>query len=400
MRDFCFFCICIFLSIGLYSQDSQGDSLVVDVDILKALQSPAANLLGISNSDIARPSDPTAIMTSLQQATSNFSELPANYAIDLAPAWLFGYKHIKADDFLSNKVRYNIPQSFIVSTAVNNNDVIGDSASLIQNTAIGIGVKFSILRGKIAASEQSKLDDIRNDLVDFSKGVSELIDEKIKNSVKYQDAQKIVFNDKSTGDERTAAAESMQEEQSRILNEVLAVNNLQEERVKLNQQDVDLTRYGFKVDFNAALAFDFPNRVYDNSRLSKAAAWLTVANEWESGLSLLGIARFIRNPDALFADEFGVVNSDDLSIFDFGLKILYARDKFVFSFEGIGQSVSGDSSIESGTKYLINSEYTLSKNMRLSLTFGKDFNNMITKQGNVISTLNFLMGFGSKRKVS
>src|ERR1043165_4185912 len=72
------------------------------LNILKAPTSPAANMLGISPSDVQRPTDPSAFMLSIQDASHDFSALPKSYAVDIAPAWLFGGHKITYEQFVDS----------------------------------------------------------------------------------------------------------------------------------------------------------------------------------------------------------------------------------------------------------------------------------------------------------
>ncbi|HTD93230.1 MAG TPA: hypothetical protein VK644_05440, partial [Chitinophagaceae bacterium] len=66
----------------------------ITLDILRAPVSPAAALAGIAPSEVEKPTDPTAFMISLQQATNNFSQLPKSYAIDFTPGLIFNSQNL------------------------------------------------------------------------------------------------------------------------------------------------------------------------------------------------------------------------------------------------------------------------------------------------------------------
>ena len=52
------------------------------VDLLKAPSSPAAQLLNFAHNSIERPTDLSSFWLSINNATSNFTQLPTSYAVD------------------------------------------------------------------------------------------------------------------------------------------------------------------------------------------------------------------------------------------------------------------------------------------------------------------------------
>lgn len=374
------------------------DSLTVDIDILKEIQSPAANLLGIANTDIAKPSDPSAFMLSLRQATSNFTQVPNNYAIDFAPVWVFGGKNISATEFMSSKPKYSIPQSLVVSFAINNDDV-QDSTGARKNTALGLGFKFSILRGKVSQKTNENIDQSLALMASLNEEISEAYESLSSVNKTYNDAIGEMADPGTSSDRRSELTKIIEAEQGKMYKEAQSVVSKYSVKFKSLGQNIDFNREQFKLDFNGAMSINFADQIYENGEVNKVAAWLTGSYEWKSGLSVLGIARYLYNPDQGFLDDLGIMMVDDLSIFNFGGKLQYSKNRFSSSFELLSQSSLNNDAVESGTKYLFNAQYKLDDNVVLSFVFGKDYDNMFTEQGNVISALNFLMGLGSKREV-
>jgi len=106
----------------------------INIDMLKAPQSPAANLLGMADSEISKPSDPTTFMVSLRQATNNFSSIPTNYAIDFSPFKVFGSSDLKFTDWLRG--RKSFKQNTVLSIAVNNNPVMNQNNEMTPNIEV------------------------------------------------------------------------------------------------------------------------------------------------------------------------------------------------------------------------------------------------------------------------
>jgi hypothetical protein len=53
--------------------------------------------------------------------------------------------------------------------------------------------------------------------------------------------------------------------------------------------------------------------------------------------------------------------------------------------------------IDPSWRWVLNAEYDIGNNQRLTFFFGRAFNGTTTKDGNVIAALNFLKGLGNRR---
>src|SRR5574343_1320716 len=87
-------------TIAFAQNDKQTSNTTQEYDLLKAPVSPASNLLGFAQSEIDKPTDVSEFMVSLQSASNSYTQLPSNYAIDIAPYWLL--KSNKIGDITSS----------------------------------------------------------------------------------------------------------------------------------------------------------------------------------------------------------------------------------------------------------------------------------------------------------
>lgn len=373
------------------------DPIVADVDILKDPNSPAAAILGIASSDIPRLSDPTSFMMSLRQATDNFTQIPVNYAIDISPIWLLAPNKIKVKHFLDNNPIHNIPQSLVVSVGFNNDDVQNSELQTIPNTSLGFGFKFSVLRGNISNNTKAAIQKSIELSRKRNTNKNIIVDSLFNASTDYQRINAALTSADST------TREMLKTQLSLLTSQINA--KAEEEMTSYDAQfaqitqSLDFTRTGLKIDMDAAMAVAFPNRVYDEGSVNKVGAWLTAGYETQGGFSTLGIVRYLYNPEASYLDDNQVMFEADLSLLQAGLRLLYNKNNFSFSFEILSQNTLNNDDLSATYKYLINTEYQLVDNTKLSLTFGKDYDGMISKSGNVISALSFLTGLGSKRTI-
>ena len=396
------------LSLCLMAELNSQDTIALDLNLLQAPQSPAATMLGIADSEISRPSDPTSFMASLRQAGQDIVGGPTQYAVDFAPAWLFGSNKISAQSFLSNNPRYNIPQSLVVSLAVNNENVTSSAGVSVPNTALAFGMKFSILRGNISSNTKSQINKSLQYLQLWNKDFSNLLETEQANSPEWQRIDSMLSNPTITDALTQAQKDSLETAAGQVLAQLTANVTSQIQSVSSGTLDtlqdisrnINFNRVGFKLDFNSAIAYDFPDQVYGDGKLSDLGLWLTAAIEGQTGWSFLGIARYLYSPDQLFADPTGQISTMDNETFDAGVRLIFSKDKFSFSGEIVNRSVLGNDDIDSTIKYAFNTEYVVSNNTKLTLSIGKAFNGAITRTGNVIAALNFLKGFGSTRTVA
>jgi len=380
--------------LNLIAQDS------LSVDLLREIQSPAANLLGISPTDIASPSDPSSFMVSLRQASNQLSSVPTNYAVDIAPFWMFGSRNIDSNKFLSNEVKNNIPQSFVLSAAVNN-DNVDNQAESIENTALGFGIKFSLLRGDLSDNSKSDIEYIQNLLEERGEETAMLIQVERSTNQEWIDLNEEWLNVTDSISlevinllklrERLLLAQTQQKIEDHF--------NELDKKILAASSKLNVTRTGFKLDFNLASRFDFKDQVVENSELTSIAAWITASLESKKGLEILGIVRYLYNPNQNFINTEMMNSEADLSLLHSGLRLVYRRDKLSLSLESILETAINDVSIENRYKYVFNTEYKITDNLKLSLSLGRDFDGFITKEGNVISALSFLVGLGNNRPI-
>ncbi len=393
----------IFIIIGfitsgiLFAQQSPTD-INEEIDQLKSPQSPAAVLLGIAESEITRPSDVSDFITSIRQASSGFSSIPLNYAVEFSPYWLWKKKTTDAKSFLGNNVGDNIKQSITLSVANNNNDIQSISNGAVSNSALALGLRFSFLRGNISDETNEKIDiarkymDRKNSLADKSNSTQIIVD---LNKTMLEKIDVVEQNEALSESVRKIKIDSIinfyAAYKSQLTDQAYDQDDINDS-LKTTLQGLEFTRTGFKLDFNSAVSWQFPEQLFRKRQLGQAGAWLSGGFELKNHISFLALVRY-----QYFGEDqlIGRVKNHAL---DAGGRLLYTQNKFTLSAEIVYRNNKGIE--DQKYKYLINLDYKIGDNQKLNLSFGKDFNGTFTKDGNVISALNFLMGFGNKRKLN
>jgi len=400
-------------AVTAYSQNVKPDK-EIKLDVLKAPASPSMNMLGISPSTIERPTDLNAFMLSLQNASGNFSALPQNYGIEIAP-YLMKKTGNTLNEFDSTKFGYVFKQSFQLSLGISRQD-IDDKLSTDSNayTKTGFGIKFSIIRQPFSDQTRKIFNDLskaQKELLDgFSRGqnTEEIAALEVDAQI-IRDSIQTVARTMPSGEERirkirelTAALGAVNTKKNQLQNEFFQKTDAYLEAKKIASQFKIERKKGGYLDFASGMVLDFPTSQFGYSRISKAGAWLTGGfDSGNDGFSVLGIARYLYQPDKIFADETGLLDIKNISTFDAGGRLLLtlANGRFILSSEAIYRSVLNKSTIDPSWRLDLNVEYDVGANQKLTFIFGRDFDGAINKGGNLIAALNFIKGFGSSRKV-
>lgn len=385
----------------------------VDLDVLRAPSSPSSNLLGIATTDIDKPTDISSFVVSIQSASNSYSKFPSNYALDFSPFYLFMKKNtdFTTDGLKSKKFKDILKQTFIISTAISNPDSTNVSFNS-NSTYAAIGFKFSIFRGDFDSITTSNLDKIKilqHDLTLLNKkNIQEYLsnsDDEYKELLKKR--EEMVKGKPLEEIEKIIDSKEYKEIEEKLS---LRLHNFGESQKKEEQQKIkddikniasefQLERIGFSWDVNGGISNEFRNRNFNNSKVYNAGIWTNFGYTNKYGLSLLGLVRYLYNPETIYALDNSINTSDNVSTLDAGGRIVYSKSqsKFSISAEAVYRSVLSKQEIDPTWKFLLNADYSIFKNQKLTFSFGRNFDGTTTKDGNLIAALTFIKGFGNKK---
>jgi hypothetical protein len=387
------------------------------IDILKAPSSPASNLLGISNSDIEKPSDVTAFMTSLRTATNNFTVIPKSFAVDFAPYKIFGKQNLDPN-VKNDKSKNGFKESAVISFAFNKVEKNDSSILSTGKTQLGIGFKFSLIKADISKKAEKVLTNIYKLQVSDEEIINEIYNEDAALNILNRETiidsnnliiQKNKFSLLNTDDSLTKTILENINKRNLIINQrktELKNNKFYRElkytqyntKIKEEASKVDLERKGFSLDFAAGTVIDFMDNKFDNSYVTKAGAWFTACHTSKNTpTSFLGYLRYLYNPKTTFADP--NLRLENLHTLDFGGRFITTPmdNKLLLSAEFIYRSILNTANATSSWRVIFNVEYVVGTNQRLTFNFGRNFDGETYKGGNIVSALNFLIGFGQQK---
>jgi len=398
----------------------------VKLDLLKAPSSPASALLGFAVSDIEKPTDLSDFMLSVQSASSSYTKLPSNYAVDIAPFYLFRNKGADfsttgKNGLQSTQFKDYFRQSFVVSLALRNPDSAFNNFKP-SSTYGALGIKFSIVRPQYNKETREKLSSIyekqRALLMIYKIG----LEEKRKSArYEYLGIRNIYLLDSIahlpylTEDEKKTHALAMMEDASSEFakneTEKSELNKgfkkeIQAELAKQSKLEADLqeeakaftgNREGLSVDIAGGLSTEFREKRFDNSKIFNSGVWTTFGYNWANGSSVLGLARYLYNPDEIFALDNIKNNIGNISTFDTGLRFIFTQGKFGGGAEALYRSILSSNTIKPSWRLVANADYALNDNQKIIFSFGRNFDGTVTKNGNLVAALTVLFGFGTNR---
>jgi hypothetical protein len=475
----------------------------ITLDLLNAPSSPGSVLLGIAESDIQRPTDPTAFMLSLRQATNDFSTLPNNYAIELSPGLIWG-KQRSAAEIAELGAPYEISpkgsgpatfkETFVLSFAVKNitapeETQEGEEIAVPSSPQLGVGFKFALKRGSVKESSKKALRNVyfamtelnaiagnavtafaSSEPVDaflateFGKatilagggaaapmvlssgapvlaelwGLHTSYNGKLAADGLFTDAE--LFNDPdgrtdlearvlkwSDGSpgvthirkEIAVATAAGNQATVDLLNGVLDARkkwineywqNIAEQRAELAPRvkalgelasSYKLERVGTFWDLAGGLVLDFLDRRFDNSNVTKAGIWTTYGNEGREQVSWQVLARYLYNPENVFMNEADSLEMQNIHNLDAGGRLSFdsKNNRFSFGLEFLGRAVLNDVGLDPTWRTTANASYDLGNNRLVTFSLGKNFDGTVSKSGNLIAALNFLVGLGGKKEL-
>jgi hypothetical protein len=389
-----FFCLVIST---LIAQDNSKLQEEVAMDLLRAPSSPGFILLDQQPTDIERPTDPTDLIVSFRNASDNFKALPSNYALEMAPFWLFGGKNISFQNFTdtSNHIGNTFKQSLTISTAFGVND-----KTIPNQRQISAGIKFSLLRGKHISREFLRTNNERMEILrDLNDGIEK--DPSVKRINKKYDS--IIKKPGISDDELAAYIKEKSDSVNYYKDKFLEKTGAKYEAKLKKLAKVKLKRYGWFLDVAGGVLTGYKSNVWDSIYVPKFGIWSTFGYAGEKGCTFLLLVRDLYKEKDLYRVNDSMLRMGSLNHLDGGLRFLFEKNKFSVSLEALARYTSGPKDIKAANqlawKSMLNLGYDLGENRILSFNVGRDFDGTVSKGGNLIAAVNLVIGLGSKRQL-
>jgi len=385
------------------AQDNKADSLA-DFDMLITPTTPGFALLDKAPNSIQRPSSLTDLSFTFLQETDALSELPDNFALEVAPYWLFSHPSLTYETYEGAQNVFEdlnvLLQTLAISVATTSETVKNKAGEDSTTTKLAWGARLSLARGKVVEEFQGKINTLNDLFGTFLQAalakdpLSIHLDTTITNEL---DQVTQAADDNSKVDSLMALVDSltaMKTIRTIELSDSISISpGLADEKKKVKTAigKLKYKRVGFMFDVAGAMVYDFPDRIYEDGERSRWGVWATAGYETKA-FSLLGLVRYVGRSTGL-----------DSSNVDVGARLTWdPKSRFSLSLEGIRRTIIEEAkdvedSISNSTRWAFTLDYKVAKNKTLSFTVGRNFDG--TPSGNVIAAANLVLGFGSTRRI-
>jgi hypothetical protein len=377
-----------------------------NLNLLRAPSSAAYSVIGVANTEMPRFTDVKSLAVSLQQSTTNFTAIPRTWGIEFPVG-----KRTKVAGKAENK-----KEPPLLSIGLSHMGPSGyEDVDTLKRLKVGVGFKWSIIQPKFDdatraiffdlaiknASRINRQQQYNQSLVELHKHSKALYEINSQLKQLRQDGSDADNLSRKESDRATAEQKEYRARQDvdRLLAQVksrnLAVNEVISE---INEENP--ARTGALLDVTSALGWHAVDKSARNIQILRGGFWLSGGYEGVvQGLHLYALARYLINPSTYFDLPAGAENIEEYNTGDAGFRILYnpGNKRLTVSAEAIGRKVFKSAVVKDSWKYMFNATYEVDKkNKLLQFSFGRDFDGVYNKDGNILAALNFIIGFGSE----
>lgn len=336
----------VVLALGVVPH-AQAQNSIPEFDKLRTPSSPAFVILGVSPTEVQRPTTPSTFAASLLQGfvPQGDGGTLDDFAVEVAPYWLVSHPNLRLRDYHGGSWFQNFVRTFTVSGATVK--VEDSEASTGESRDLGVGIRAAVFQG---APPSDKC------IEQTERTISALT------SISSQVAMPIaaaIAADPGLADDATR----LEALRVRLFDEALE-NLPPDEKEVIDAKVLDCTailsaKRGFVMDVAAASGWRFADGQLDGSDWRSGAVWAT-PSFIQQNVSVVGLARY----------NWGADDAGDL--LDLGLRGVYAWDRYGVSAEGVFRRPQGDG--DNLYRLALTFDVLLTGDVWLTTSFGRDFN--------------------------
>jgi hypothetical protein len=166
------------------SDPTPASKLAAELDVLKTPDTPAAEALGLTATEIQRPTTPTAAAVAVATGLAKGLLVPGqNLALEISPYWLWSHPHLTATELENQGVGASIDSSLsfsLATAAAKDSTTAGVMAPAAPNDVgqLAVGVRATPLRGKPSEAALLCADRIERYTADLALDLSRTLDAK------------------------------------------------------------------------------------------------------------------------------------------------------------------------------------------------------------------------------
>ena len=357
------------------------DAALPAFEALGTPTSPAFVLLGVAASDVQRPSTPADFAAKLGNATEQFSNLPEQFAVELAPYWLFSHPQLSWGDDIVRSPIESIQRTLTISAAK------APLASVEEaGPGVAVGASFSPLSGRVSERSVAKIRELEQSLIE----VSEILAGRRK-TAEYQ-ALEAEFARLFAGTTDAAERERLRQEYEAKFAafDEEARDDAAEDIAALLAPYEGLVpaREGLFLDVSGGAAWVFPGAVATEGSLAQWGLWSTASyrkGHWRPTV----VARYLNRPNESSL-------SNDLpegELIDVGARLIYNGGATGLSVEYVRRSELDGS--EARHRVVGTVEYNVREDVWLIASFGRGYE--ADTPGSLVAQLGLAFNFSRER---
>jgi hypothetical protein len=404
--------------------DDERSSRAITVSDARTPEAPAFVLLGVSPTQIERPTTPRALTISVVSASLNSDNLfPQNYALQVSPYWLKGHPALTSREYYQPSIAQSLVQRLSVSVATTRISI--SDGSKTNATQLGFGAYTAIAAGH-AGPEMlrliARIHAVQLEVLAARFALDSNIPTPTEGPPPDPTYQAIVDTVTKTFDATAASSPTPEQAQAyaaarrrliarlaRMWNEThrdpaaLVLRSAASALVDEIERDLaravravrraDESRRGFQLAVAGASAWTFPDTGAADRSLARWGFWATPSYRFDAvPMELIGVVRGLRRP--------GV--KDD-TFLDFGGRITQQTSVLNWSAEYVGRSSrSGGARRQTTERAAAVFEVRAHDDAYITATIGKDFADRARgkSSGSLFTTLALALGFGEKPTIT
>lgn len=338
-----------------------------EFDQLRTPDSPAFVILGVSPTEIQRPTTPDGLVASLGGfIVGGDLTVPKNFALEVAPYWLFGHPQVSFKTYRADAGRRPL-RTFTVSVGTTQTDrKVADATGMETvhtDSDIGLGFRTMLYQHGEQAGEQ----ECRESTIAFADGINQA------STLSKEEGDRLASF-------ATRGTPAYDVARKKVLDEKLA---LLHSRWKPCTVLVTSTT-GFSVNLAGALDVRAADSKLTRNATSIAGYALWLDASYDTGrFSTVALARIASKDEQMVTQR----------VIDAGVRSIYKGKRYAVSGEALVRHLFSDPGEATTYKLDVAVEYKVQDSAWLSLTFGKNFAFAPGEVGSLFSLANLQWSF-------
>jgi len=354
---------------------------------LRPTASPAFVLLGVSPTEVTRPTSMPDLGLDVASVARSFSSVPQNYALEASPYWLRGQGDLSWQKDADRSVGQSIARTLGISIAT-----AETGTELVPRTGVAFGLRTMVLSGHIPAAVRDTL----QRLGAYLAGEGALFERYAAPQRALDDAwasAELARISALPATDRPAALRAFQEANEARKAQRRAIveqNPAYRSEVAAGRKRFDgfaMRREGAMLEVAAGSTWEFAARDWQTGQLGRAGVWATYSCE---GCVLAGGAPVT----PLVLVRYTHARAGDENVLDAGGRLILSGGRYDLSAEGVARSVLGK---DTPTLYRVAGifDYQVQQNLWLLASFGRDY--QTAAEGSLVAQLGLKFNFAQAR---